>query len=94
MEYRYIVKRFEKSSTGIIIAFTVSTKTGASKYFETSVSSEDCLEKSDNEICCVAYYQLKAKIEEGMLEFKEEAPTVLGADFIPPDTEGGYEFDI
>ena len=85
---RYIIHRFEPndltSPTYYIIGFKVICDLNQREtYVETTVPAGECIDKSDNEICLLAYNKLKDKINEVARELSSKK-FIVGSEFIPP----------
>lgn len=93
MVYKIVIARYEECDANKIIAFNCISLSGMKTYFETLVPLKECINKNDNEICCLAYEKLKQKILSVMHE-QETPVTIIGSEFIPPDEILGYEFNI
>lgn len=91
---KYVIARYEDNGNSKIVAFYVIIENGSKTYFESVIPMDQCHGKTDNEICCLAYEKMKHRIDELIQQIKTEAPTVIGAEFIPPDVEYEHEFII
>jgi hypothetical protein len=85
---RYIIHRFELNNsilpTYYIVGFKILCELNQREvYIETMVDYLDCKDKSDNEICLLAYNQLKNKIDDVSKELLSKK-FILGSEFIPP----------
>lgn len=85
---RFIVQRFElNDSTNpsfYIIGFKLICDINQREhYLETKINLQLCDGKSDNEICTMAYSDLKPKIELTKLELLKKK-FIVGSEFVPP----------
>ena len=85
---RYMVQRFKlndpTSPTYYMIGFKlVCDLNQRDCYVETQLDYKDCKDKSDNEICVIAYNKLKSKITEVSKELLLKK-FIVGSEFVPP----------
>lgn len=85
---RYIVQRFELNDpttpTYYMIGFKLVCDINQRDcYVETQIDYELCRDKSDNEICVMAYNKLKQKIDEVSKELQQKK-FIVGSEFVPP----------
>lgn len=85
---RYIVQRFElndpTSPTYYMIGFKlVCDMNQRDCYVETQLDYQSCKDKSDNEICVMAYNKLKPKIAEVSKDLLLKK-FIVGSEFVPP----------
>lgn len=85
---KYIIYRFEPndltSPTYYIVGFKIVCDLNQREsYVETTVSIEECKNKSDNEICLIAYNKMKTRIEEVSIELSSKK-FIIGSEFVPP----------
>lgn len=84
MNCKFVVARFEDTETMKIVAFNCVGEDGGKVYFETMVPLIDCVGKTDNEVCCMAYDMMEKQILATITNPKTEPRSVLGTEFIPP----------
>ncbi len=87
---RYIINRFELNDPTTPSYYMVGFKlvcdlNQREHYVETVVGYSECLNKSDNEICELAYTQLKPKIDEISNDLLKKR-FIVGSEFVPPKT--------
>lgn len=85
---RLIVRRLELNNpvepSCYIVGFQVISEINrCEKYLETNVPFAECENKSDNEICTMAYKHLKSRIEMAREEIAKHKH-IIGAEFVPP----------
>lgn len=85
---RFIVQRFElNDSTNpnyYIVGFKLLCDINQrDNYLETQVDFKSCEGKSDNEICTMAYMDLKPKIELAKNDLLKKK-FIIGSEFVPP----------
>lgn len=85
---RYIVQRFELNDPTLpayyIIGFKLICDLNQRDYYvETQLLYNDCVNKSDNEICVMAYNKLKSKISEVSRDLLLKK-FIIGSEFVPP----------
>lgn len=85
---RYIVQRFElNDSTNpsyYIVGFKLVCDINQREhYLETQIDFQSCDGKSDNEICTMAYLELKSKVELVKVELLKKK-FIIGSEFVPP----------
>jgi hypothetical protein len=82
---KIIINRYElfpDPSKGRIVGFLIkNTDTDKAEYIE-SVVSTDLSNKTENEICKIAYDQIKEQIES-ISKRLSESSSVVGSEFIP-----------
>jgi predicted RNase H-like nuclease len=87
-QIRLIVQRFElNDSTNpsfYIVGFKIiSDINQRESYLETQVDFKESVDKSDNEICTIAYSQLKQKIDCVKTDLLRKK-FIVGSEFVPP----------
>lgn len=85
---RYIIQRFELndviSPSYYIIGFKIVCDVNQRDiYIETELEYSQCVDKSDNEICVLAYNKLRNKISNISKELLQKK-FIIGSEFIPP----------
>jgi len=85
---RFIIQRFElndstKPSYYIVGFKLVCDINQREQYLETHVDFKSGDGKSENEICTIAYSDLKPKIESAILNLLEKK-FIVGSEFVPP----------
>lgn len=85
---RYIIQRFELNDSNSPCYYIVGFKlicdlNGRDCNVETKLDYNDCINKSDNEICVMAYNKLKPKIDSVSKELLLKK-FILGSEFVPP----------
>lgn len=85
-DFRIFVARFElRSNTDWLVGFELkSDLAGKKSTVDVIVPSASAKEKTDYEICALAYDMLKQRIKYEKALF-ETTPTVIGTEFVPPD---------
>ena len=85
---RHIIQRFElndpTSPSYYIIGFKlVCDLNQRDCYVETQLPYNDCMDKSDNEICVLAYNKLRSKIDVVSKDLQQKK-FIVGSEFVPP----------
>jgi hypothetical protein len=86
MTTKIIISRFElidNPPTGKVVGFTIKNLDNEfSDYTETIMSIAECVDKTDNEICQLAYLKIKLQIENIINKLNTRS-TILGSEFVP-----------
>lgn len=85
---RLIIQRFELNDPSYPNYYIVGFKlvcdlNQRESYLETEIKLDDCKDKSDNEICFIAYKNLESKIELVKKELLLKK-FIVGSEFVPP----------
>lgn len=85
---RFIIQRFELNDfdnpTFYIVGFKITCDLNQrDSYIETQIDYTECIDKSDNEICELAYYKMKDRITEISKNLLQKK-FILGSEFVPP----------
>lgn len=85
---RYIIHRFElndkNSPTYYIVGFMlVCDLNQRESYVEATIDYNECVDKSDNEICSLAYNKIKSRIDEVSRDLLHKK-FIVGSEFVPP----------
>lgn len=85
---RFIIQRFELNDptnpSYYIVGFKlICDMNQREQYLETQIDFQLCNGKSDNEVCTMAYKNLKQKIEEAKIELVKKR-FIVGSEFVPP----------
>lgn len=88
---RFLIQRFEINNNDnpeyYIVAFNIICDLNSrEQYIETTIPIGEVIEKSDNEICELAFNKLKSKIKKIINEL-ENKKFIVGSEFIPPVDE-------
>lgn len=84
--YKIILKRFDDYNSTKIVGFEIIlTDNRQSKYFEEILSLSDCVDKSVNDICHLAYKKLKKSIKLFVESENSKEYIPIGGEFIPPE---------
>ncbi len=86
---KYIIQRFEINDSAnpsyYIVGFKIVCDINQRDFYvETQIDYKDCKDKSDNEICVLAYNKLKPKIDEISEELVKKK-FIIGSEFVPPN---------
>lgn len=85
---RFIIQRFELNDPSNPSYYIVGFKlvcdiNQREQYLETQLDFKLCNGKSDNEICTIAYSELKPKIDQVKVELVKKR-FIIGSEFVPP----------
>lgn len=88
---RYIIQRFElndsNSPSYTIVGFKIVCDLNQrEQYIETTIPYSECVNKSDNEVCGMAYTKLKGKINSVSNDLVSKK-FIIGSEFVPPVAE-------
>lgn len=83
---KFILKRYETEvgHKSILVGFDVTTSSGHTRYFETSVPLVEGKNFSENEVCLIAYKALKPQLVTWEESLKGKT-ALIGREFIPPE---------
>lgn len=84
MNIIYTIARYEKiSNENFLVAFNIKDESGDSFYIESVILLSDISAKTPNEVCQLAYNNIKSKIEESLLRMQQQKSSKVGYQFIP-----------
>lgn len=84
MNITYTIARYDKLNSDIfLVAFNVTTDSGDSFYIESPLNLSDTSAKTANEVCQLAYDNIKIKIEEVLARLEVQKNSKVGYQFIP-----------
>lgn len=84
MNITYTIARYEFISQNIfLVAFNIKDEYGSFFYIESPLTLSDIAEKTPNEICQLAYNNIKIKIDEIILRIQQQKSCKVGYQFIP-----------
>lgn len=86
MNLKYTIIRYEKVSDGFLVAFNVDCpELNDSAYVESLLSLNDINEKTQMEICQLAFDRIKPKIDKVKRKFELSKTNILGREFFPDE---------
>jgi hypothetical protein len=84
MNIIYTIARYEKlNSDTFLVAFNVKDADGDSFYIESPLLLSNISGKTTNEVCQLAYNNIKNKIDEIILKMQQQKASKIGYQFIP-----------
>ena len=84
MNITYTIARYDKlNSDTFLVAFNVTNDSGDSFYIESPLNLSDTSGKTANEVCQLAYDNIKIKIEEVLARLETQKNSKVGYQFIP-----------
>lgn len=84
MNIIYTIARYDKlSNETFLVAFNVKDQDGLSFYIESPLPLSEISGKTPNEICQLAYNNIKSKIDDTIARMQQEKSSKIGFQFIP-----------
>lgn len=84
MNIIYTIARYDKlSNETFLVAFNVKDQDGLSFYIESPLPLNEISGKTPNEICQLAYNNIKSKIDDTIARMQQEKSSKIGFQFIP-----------
>ena len=86
MNLNYTIARYEFiDKDRFLVAFNICDDHENGAYIETILQTSDISEKTKQEVCQLAYNNLKPKIEELKTKFAELQSSIIGYQFVPTE---------